>query len=84
MSKNFAESLGWEVGVDFPEWGNTEEYVKTISKGYLINDEKPKNAYLRVAKAAAYRLNRPELASKFYGYIWNNWLGLATPVLANM
>jgi ribonucleoside-diphosphate reductase alpha chain len=84
MSKNFAESLGWEVGVDFPEWGNTEEYVKTISRGYLINDEKPKDAYLRVAKAAAYRLNRPELASKFYGYIWNNWLGLATPVLANM
>ena len=84
MSKNFAESLGWEVGVDFPEWGNTEEYVKTISRGYLINDEKPKDAYLRVAKAAAHRLNRPELASKFYGYIWNNWLGLATPVLANM
>ena len=44
MSKNFAESLGWEVGVDFPEWGNTEEYVKTISRGYLINDEKPKDA----------------------------------------
>ena len=84
MSKNFAESLGWEVGVDFPEWGNTEEYVKTISRGYLINDEKPKDAYLRVAKAAAHRLNRPDLASKFYGYIWNNWLGLATPVLANM
>ena len=84
MSKNFAESLGWEVGVDFPEWANTEEYVKTISRGYLINDEKPKDAYLRVAKAAAHRLNRPELASKFYGYIWNNWLGLATPVLANM
>ena len=84
MSKNFAESLGWEVGVDFPEWGNTVEYVKTISRGYLINDEKPKDAYLRVAKAAAHRLNRPELASKFYGYIWNNWLGLATPVLANM
>jgi ribonucleoside-diphosphate reductase alpha chain len=84
MSKNFAESLGWEVGVDFPEWGNTEEYVKTISRGYLINDEKPKDAYLRVAKAAAYRLNRPELANKFYEYIWNNWLGLATPVLANM
>ena len=84
MSKNFAESLGWEVGVDFPEWGNTEEYVKTISRGYLINDEKPKDAYLRVAKAAAYRLNRPDLANKFYEYIWNNWLGLATPVLANM
>ena len=84
MSKNFAEHLGWEVGIDFPEWGNTEEYVKTISRGYLINDEKPVNAYWRVAKAAANRLNKPELSSKFFEYIWNNWLGLATPVLANM
>ena len=43
MSKNFAEHLGWEIGVDFPDWGNTEEYVKTISRGYLINNEKPEN-----------------------------------------
>ena len=84
MSKNFAEHLGWEIGVDFPEWGNTEEYVKTISRGYLINNEKPRDAYWRVANAAANRLNRTDLAHKFFEYIWNNWLGLATPVLANM
>jgi ribonucleoside-diphosphate reductase alpha chain len=84
MSKNFAEHLGWEIGVDFPEWGNTEEYVKTISRGYLINNEKPRDAYWRVANAAANRLNRTDLAPKFFEYIWNNWLGLATPVLANM
>ena len=84
MSKNFAEHLGWEIGVDFPEWGNTEEYVKTISRGYLINNEKPRDAYWRVANAAANRLNRTDLSHKFFEYIWNNWLGLATPVLANM
>ena len=84
MAKNVAESLGWELGVDFPEWGNTDEYVKTISKGYLMPGEKPVDAYWRVANAAAKRLYKPELAPKFFEYIWNNWLGLATPVLANM
>jgi len=32
-SKNYGEELGWEIDVDFPSWGNTEIYVKTISKG---------------------------------------------------
>ena len=40
--KNFGEELGWELGVDFPTWANTEIYVKTISNGYLYYDEKPK------------------------------------------
>ena len=30
MAKNYAEDLGWEIDVDFPSWGNTEIYVKTI------------------------------------------------------
>ena len=79
-----SEYKDWVLGVDYPKWADTDEYKKTISKGYLLPGEKPVDAYWRVAKAAAHRLNRPELASKFYGYIWNNWLGLATPVLANM
>ena len=32
---NHGEDLGWELGVDFPTWANTEIYVKTISNGYL-------------------------------------------------
>ena len=81
--KNYGEDLGWELGVDFPEWGNTEIYVKTISKGYLIGDEKPKDAYWRVATKVAQRLNKPQMASKFFDYIWKGWLNLATPVLSN-
>jgi len=81
--KNYAEELGWELGVDFPEWGNTEIYVKTISKGYLLAGEKPKDAYWRVATAVARRLDKPQLASKFFDYIWRGWLNLATPVLSN-
>ena len=84
MAKNYGDDYGWVLGVDYPEWGNTDVYCKTISKGYLLPGEKPRDAYWRAANAAARRLYKPELAEKFFEYIWNNWLGLATPVLANM
>ena len=83
MAKNHGEYLGWELGVDFPEWGNTDIYVKTISKGYLLAGEKPKDAYWRVATKVAQRLNKPQMASKFFDYIWKGWLNLASPVLSN-
>lgn len=80
---NHAENLGWELDVDFPAWGNSPEYVKTISGGYLLAGEKPIDAYRRVSKAVADRLNKPELADKFFDYIWKGFLNLATPVLSN-
>ena len=81
--KNYGEEYGWEVDVDFPQWGNNEIYIKTISKTYLQAGEKPKDAYWRVATAVAKRLDKPQLATKFFDYIWKGWLCLATPVLAN-
>lgn len=80
---NHGESLGWELGVDFPTWANTEIYVKTISNGYLLEGETPKDAYWRVATTVAKRLQKPEMASKFFDYIWKGWLNLASPVLSN-
>jgi len=80
---NYGEELGWELDVDFPSWANTEIYVKTISKGYLLPGEKPKDAYWRVATRVAQRLNKPQMATKFFDYIWKGWLNLATPVLSN-
>jgi len=80
---NHAENLGWELDVDFPAWGNSPEYVKTISGGYLLKGEKPIDAYHRVANSVADRLSKPEMADKFFQYIWNGWLNLATPVLSN-
>tara|TARA_B110000046_G_scaffold144682_1_gene151780 strand:+ start:1861 stop:3765 length:1905 start_codon:yes stop_codon:yes gene_type:complete len=82
-AKNFGEELGWELGVDFPVWGNTEIYIKTISKGYCYQDETPKDAYWRVSTTIAKRLGKPEFASKFFDYIWKGWLNLASPVLSN-
>ena len=72
----------WERGKDFPEYFD-EVALSTISKGYLLPGETPKKAYRRVAHAVAQRLNRPDLENKFFKYIWNGWLGLASPVLSN-
>jgi ribonucleoside-diphosphate reductase alpha chain len=82
-TKNYGKDFGWVIGEDFPAWANTEEYVKTVTKGYLYQGETPREAYRRVAKAVANRLRKPELEDKFFTYIWNNWLGLATPVFSN-
>ena len=74
----------WKKGQDYPEWADADVYKKTITGGYLYNGETPKEAYERVAKAAAKRLNKPELEEKFFEYIWKGWLCLASPVLSNM
>ena len=80
---HYGADQGWELGFDYPTWGNTEIYVKTISKGYLLKGETPKDAYWRVCTTVAKRLGKPEMASKFFDYIWKGWLNLATPVLSN-
>ena len=77
-----ADYSQWEKGKDYPEWMD-EVALATISKGYLIPGETPKKAYRRVANAVAMRLNRSDLESKFFKYIWNGWIGLASPVLSN-
>jgi ribonucleoside-diphosphate reductase alpha chain len=73
----------WKKGVDYPSWGDTDVYKKTISGGYLLQGETPRDAYMRVSKAVARRLYKPELADKFFDYIWKGWLCLASPVLSN-
>ena len=73
----------WIKGQDYPEWGETEVYKKTISGGYLLNGETPRDAYNRVCSTVARRLDRPELAETFFKYIWKGWLCLASPVLSN-
>ena len=73
----------WKKGVDYPSWGDTDVYKKTIAGGYLLQGESPKDAYRRVSNAVARRLYKPELADKFFDYIWKGWLCLASPVLSN-
>ena len=73
----------WKKGIDYPNWGDTDVYKKTIGGGYLYNGETPKQAYERVCYHVARRLERPELAKTFFEYIWKGWLCLASPVLSN-
>ena len=73
----------WIKGTDYPAWGDTEVYKKTIGGGYLYNGENPKQAYERVCKTVAKQLGRPEMAETFFEYIWQGWLCLASPVLSN-
>ena len=73
----------WKKGEDYPAWGDTEVYKKTIAGGYLLQGEPPKDAYWRVANTVARRLYKPEMAYKFFDYIWEGWLCLASPVLSN-
>ena len=77
------KELGWERGVDYPDWGHTDVYLNTISRGYCLPGETPKDAYWRVATTVANRLKKPEMADRFMKYIWKGWLNLASPVLSN-
>lgn len=69
-----------------PHW-LTSEGFSTLSSGYLLEGETPVDMYRRVAHAAASYYEEPlrsELETRFFKYIWNNWLALATPVASNM
>jgi ribonucleoside-diphosphate reductase alpha chain len=78
-----SDTTQWIKGKDYPESFN-EVSLATISKGYLLPGETPRKAYRRVSKAISERLNRPDLENKFFKYIWNGWIGLASPVLSNI
>jgi ribonucleoside-diphosphate reductase alpha chain len=66
-----------------PAWMTEEAYI-TLKGGYLQADETPVAMYHRVSDAAASRLNKPEMASKFFDAIFSNFLCLATPCASNM
>ena len=70
-------------GIDYPEWGDSEVYKRTIGGSYLLAGETPRQAYKRVSESVARRLYKPELADVFFEYIWKGWLCLASPVLSN-
>ena len=36
----------WVKGEDYPSWGDTEVYKKTITGGYLLQGESPKRCIL--------------------------------------
>lgn len=65
-----------------PEW-LTEESYRMLRGTYLLQGETPRDMWQRVSNSSAKHLGKMELASKFFDLMWNNWLGLASPVAAN-
>lgn len=67
-----------------PEWMEIES-LQTLSRGYLLPGETPRQMYTRVANAAAsYYEDSARWADKFFNAMWRNWLCPASPVLSNM
>lgn len=78
-----------------PQWMSSAGYV-TISKGYRLKGETPREMYLRVASSAAsflYQnknvkeilgLTKQEMTDVFFKAMWMNWLCPASPVLSNL
>lgn len=66
-----------------PNWMTIEGFT-TLSNGYLLPGETPRDMYLRISLASASRLNRPDLAEEFFLLFWKNWLCPATPVASNL
>lgn len=64
------------------EW-LTEEGFKTLSSGYLLEEETPYDMYKRLSTRAASILNRPDLEPEFFHILWKNWLCPSTPVASN-
>ena len=65
-----------------PEW-LSEEGKATLSRGYLLPGETPRDMHTRLSSHAAKVLNRPDLEDDFFQIFWNGWLGPATPVASN-
>lgn len=68
---------------DVPEWMDLGGYL-TLSRGYLLKGETPRDMYRRCAKASATRLKREDLEDRFFDILWKGWLGLASPVASNL
>ncbi len=65
-----------------PSW-LSEEGKATLSRGYLMPGETPRDMHNRLATHAAKVLNRPDLQDDLFQIFWNGWLGPATPVASN-
>jgi ribonucleoside-diphosphate reductase alpha chain len=75
--------MDWHKGINYPEF-LTEAGLATLSRGYLVGNETPKDMYLRLANAVAMRLKRPELAAEFFAIMWKGWLCPSSPLISNL
>lgn len=74
-------------GIDYPEW-YSQESLDTVTRGYVLENETPKQMYQRVAKALSNYLpphiNANHYEKVWFNYMWKGWLSPASPVLSNV
>ena len=64
--------------------GVIQTYTRRLYPGDIYSTEKRLVKHTKESvKTVARRLYKPEMAEKFFEYIWNGWLCLASPVLSN-
>jgi ribonucleotide reductase alpha subunit len=65
-----------------PEW-MTEEALHTLSSGYLLPGETPRDMMMRLASTAAKINQDPTLEEDLFYCLWNGFIGPASPVCSN-
>jgi len=65
-----------------PEWLN-EEAQQTLSNGYLLPGETPRDMWKRCALTAEKHLKKPGIGEDFMEMFWLGYMGGASPVLSN-
>jgi ribonucleoside-diphosphate reductase alpha chain len=66
-----------------PKW-MSEEALHTLSSGYLIPGETPKDMMIRLASTAAKINQDPTLEEDVLRCLWDGWIGPASPVCSNL
>ncbi|WP_438983659.1 glutaredoxin domain-containing protein [Vulcanococcus sp.] len=66
-----------------PDW-LSEEAQQTLSKGYLLPGETPRDMWKRCALTAEKHLKKPGIGEDIMEMFWLGYMGGATPVLSNM
>lgn len=66
-----------------PKW-MTEEALHTLSSGYLVPGETPKDMIMRLASTASKINQDPTLEEDLKYCLWEGWIGPASPILSNL
>ena len=80
MSQNFFRIS--EVTPVSPDW-MSDEGIHTLSSGYLLPGETPRDMMVRLASTAAKINQDPSLEDDLFHCLWSGWIGGSSPVCSN-
>jgi ribonucleoside-diphosphate reductase alpha chain len=81
--REISNKIEWTPGVDYPEWMEKRS-VETLKGGYMIDDETPKDAMKRIAKAVNKYIPSSVYDGDLYEAVFNAmWEGDVCPSVPN-